>query len=208
MRYIGTWMLLWSMSAITADSQPLLTFHPPNAWSTTALSISDSGMATGHFSDGDMSGKTRGYVRNGRGEFELFDAPGAFFTQPYSVNASGDVTGDYSTSLSTPPRGFIRSRGSILTFSVPGAAFTTPYGINSSGEVVGFFATEPPTKVLGFIRRANGEFLACGLPTGTQGFDSAIANCINDGGEVAGTSPILTGPRSMSGDSFAAPAAS
>jgi probable HAF family extracellular repeat protein len=186
--------LVWAAVIAPAQAQSFLTFHPPDAGFTTAQSISDTGSVTGYFSDGSMAGKIRGYVRNGRGLFEVFDVPGAVYTQPYGINANGDVVGGYATDLANPPHGFIRSRnGAILTFDVPDAAYTTPQSINAGGEVAGTFGTPPPFQVLGFVRRPTGEFVTFGLPTGSPGGVSAIARCINSSGEIAGSFPYFDG---------------
>src|SRR5207244_8537196 len=62
----------------------------------------------------------------GDGDITVFDAPNASFTQAFSINAGGDVTGYFSdVSQSYKGRGFVRARNSDITvFDAPNALAT------------------------------------------------------------------------------------
>jgi probable HAF family extracellular repeat protein len=96
----------------------------------------------------DGSTLLRGFVRNGRGDYEGFDAaPGApdRLTTPFDINDRGQVAGAYAVGSAAAPEtavfhGFVRSPGgAVTTVDVPGASITSLSGINNRGAVVGAY---------------------------------------------------------------------
>src|SRR5690242_6502271 len=75
--------------------------------------------------------------------FRAFDVPGAYATQPRSINAAGWICGTYTTGPAEPFHAFLRSpEGRITKFDVPGSAFTLATGMNDLGQVVGFWSPD------------------------------------------------------------------
>jgi len=119
-------------------------------------------------------------------QFAQFDVPGAHLTNPFGVNASGQIVGIYEDS-SGASHGFLRHPdGSYTTIDYPGATFTTAASINARGEIVGRW-TDLDGNTHAYLRSANNKFtsldptapcIVTSLPT--------IAHGINDAGDIAG----------------------
>jgi len=69
---------------------------------------------------------------------EIFDYPGAIFTQATGINDSGKVVGHYWT---THPlaHGFVYDGLNFVSLDFPGAYRTWATGINNSGVIVGYY---------------------------------------------------------------------
>jgi probable HAF family extracellular repeat protein len=80
--------------------------------------------------------------------FTILDVPGATYTEARSINASGQVTGYYSSS-DYRSHGFVYSNGTFTTLDVPEARGTNAASINASGQVAGYYYDA--TSVHGFI---------------------------------------------------------
>ncbi|MDG4551172.1 MAG: hypothetical protein P9F19_17525 [Candidatus Contendobacter sp.] len=110
--------------------------------------------------------------------FTTLDAPGAFYTHPRSINASGQVTGYYYDDVRD--YGFVYSGGTFTTLDAPGATKTFAYSINASGQVTGFYQ-DVSDRNHGFVY-SNGTFTILNAPGAIE--TSAIS--INDSGQVTG----------------------
>jgi len=118
-------------------------------------------------------------------QYEQFDVPGALFTRPFGVNASGHIVGTYRDAQGQ--HAFVRdSKGSYLSFDYPAAIATNAASINARGDVVGRF-TDGAGFNHGYLRTAEGEFepidppAPCVLTTA-----QTVVHGINDVGDLAG----------------------
>lgn len=87
-----------------------ITFDPPNAMTSTAVSINASGAICGNFND--LRAIPHGYLRNSDGTFVILDAPGAvsattFGTSVVAINDSGTIVGTF-VDLNGIRHGFVR----------------------------------------------------------------------------------------------------
>lgn len=130
-----------------------------------------------------------------RGERILsFDVPGAGTesgqgTVPRSINANGEITGEYYDQHSAV-HGFLRTAGgAITTFDVPRASKANGQGtfsesVNSRGEITGFYydASSPVVHTRGFTRDVSGSIMT--FDGGPQ--FGTIPTCIDAKGETTG----------------------
>jgi hypothetical protein len=118
----------------------ITTFRVPLDLYTYASGINDSGTIAGYAYDpgcGFVTCQTEvGFVRTSDGALTRFQANGKD-TFTAGINASGEVTGSYSTS---PVHGFLRdTSGVITTIDPPGSTGTFLTSISDSGAITGFF---------------------------------------------------------------------
>jgi hypothetical protein len=92
--------------------------------------------------------------------YSTIDFPGSTQTQPYGINDSGQIVGDYNVNV-----GFLFSNGVYTTFAVAGS----PSGINDSGQVVGISS-------LGTFLDTNGSVTILSVPDTTEGGVPGINN--------------------------------
>jgi hypothetical protein len=112
------------------------------------------------------------------GQFTSFTVPGAKNTVATAINASGIVTGFYS-STAHKDGGFVRTPdGTITTFSAPGLKSTTPTAINSAGAITGYSGAEQS-----FVRNPDGSFEVFQI----DGARYTTATAINASGYISGT---------------------
>ena len=110
-----------------------------------------------------------------------FDPPGSTFTQPYSINREGAITGYYDDAHNKP-HGFLRARdGTITTFDPPGSIDTIPQSINRAGVITGTYIDAQGYRH-GFLRARDGSFTTFDPP----GSFYTLATAINERGEIAG----------------------
>src|SRR4051812_13449051 len=111
-----------------------------------------------------------------------FDAPGAIYTFPRAVNASGRMTGSYFDANSHA-HGFVRSAaGAITSFEAPSVGDaqglgTTPLAINDSGQIVGYVLSGagPESTTRAFVREVNGTITVFDAdPAGFATYPEAI----------------------------------
>src|SRR5262249_29763102 len=103
-----------------------------------------------------------------------------FDTVATGINASGQVTG-YSYAFSGFPHAFLWSDGVMTDLGTPaGSDYSVATGINASGQVVGY-SVIPQIRALLFDAGTITDL-------GTLGGTEAIAQAINDQGEVVGWS--------------------
>src|SRR5262249_20362837 len=102
-------------------------FDAPNTNITEVRMINDRGDVVGVLFDSTQSNKVRGFVREAKGGFIVFDAePEARDTEPAGINARGDVAGIYiDMSQNNKGRGFVRDKnGNTAAFDAPNASVT------------------------------------------------------------------------------------
>ena len=119
----------------------------------------------------DASG-SHGFVYNSTdGTFTPLNVPGATRTSAYSINDSGQVTGDYREIAFGPSRGFVYSGdGTFTTFGPQGARYTYAYSINASGQVAGSYVPYvDPGRSHGFVYNStDGTFAPLDVPGDTR----------------------------------------
>jgi uncharacterized membrane protein len=127
----------------------ITTFDAPgDTYGTRATGINDKGTITGTFSTSSVD--SHGFIREADGTVTAFDVPNATLTSTVSINAKGDIAGNYRTA--SVIGGFVRSaKGDIKTFAPKGFTYTLPLQMNSSGVVVGEYE-DAQSNVHGFIR--------------------------------------------------------
>jgi hypothetical protein len=120
----------------------ITTFEVPQSTSTLPQAINTDGQITGWASSSTVA---HGFTRDASGTITTFKAPGADFgTFARSINDSGEVTGNGTTSANTNAA-FTQSGSSVpVEFQDPSASTarlygTTAFKINSLGKIVGFY---------------------------------------------------------------------
>jgi len=103
----------------------------------------------------DGSGQDHGFLRSGT-QFLSFDFPGAFYTLPFSLNASGDVVGGYGTQISQQ-HGFLLEGSKGVTFDFPDSIGTEGKGINARGQITGNYFAPDGQPYHGFIATPTDE---------------------------------------------------
>ena len=73
------------------------------------------------------------------GLFTTLDFPGAIITQPFSINNSGQIVGEYSTGQGV--HGFLYQDGIFTDITVPNQVYTDLRGIDNFGDMVGFYSS-------------------------------------------------------------------
>ncbi len=155
----------------------------------------------------DASNRVHGFVRAAStGTITILDAPGEDTgnmegTFPVCINGSGEIAGDYSTTIATASgtnsfsHGFVRSAtGAIAKFDA--VTLPTSYGstnpgtfvvsINASGEVSGFYIDGIGAEH-GFLRDASGGItLIDAKNAGTGSEQGTIVTGIDAAGDVIG----------------------
>lgn len=123
---------------------------------TVAVWINDAGQITGWYSDGKSS--FHGFLRDKVGNYSSFDPPGSVRTQPQSINGVGQISGVYTTSVTSLDVGFLRdSTGTFVTFGGSGSCGDSVLNaaLSASGEIAGSCYYNGGT-VTYFIRTAGG----------------------------------------------------
>jgi hypothetical protein len=176
----------------------ITTIDPPGAVSVffdfaaaPALGINADGAIAGYY--GDASGLAHGFVRDKRGNFATFDAPGAgnVATVASSINNEGAVAGRYVDANSVH-HGYVRgSHGNFATFDAPGAgngldSGTWPLSINEEGAVAGYYLDRNSVS-RGFVRDGRGTITPFDAPGASNAPGAGtVAFSINDNDVVAG----------------------
>ena len=118
----------------------------------------------------------------GAATFTTIDVPGAFSTQAFGINKSGDIVGGYSTTL-TDSHAFLLSGGTFTTFDGPGT-FTRAEDIDQAGDIVGSYRDAVTGNDHGFLLLANSTFTTIDDPDATLG---TRINGINSAGTMVGS---------------------
>ena len=182
---------------IVSFDAPGADLNPGDFNGTYPSGINAWGVIAGAYQSADTV--LHGFLRNPRGEFITFQAPGADTTAgsyngtyPNSINDLGAITGNYWDANGFS-HGFLRSPdGTFTTFDVPGVGGfgTTPRGFNLEGAVVGFY-TDSNYSFHAFLRSPDGKFTtwigpdAC-TGNGSEGCYGSGASNINAFGIIAG----------------------
>ena len=84
----------------------------------------------------------------------VFDAPNASSTEPWSINAAGEITGFFFDTNTSTRRGFVRDKKGIITVFAPppNSSDTRPRSINAPGKITGRFDDTNTSTVRGFVR--------------------------------------------------------
>lgn len=145
--------------AFLRDEKGNLTiFDPPESCGTYPYSVNDFGAIAGYFGNCTIG---RGFLRNPRGNFSEFDAPGAVYqgANPLSINNFAVITGYFYDG--TNEHGFEREpKGNITTFDgAPGAPYTWGIKINDVGTITGYVILQQSggTPPHGFVRAPKGN---------------------------------------------------
>ncbi len=140
------------------------TFTAPSELYTFVSGINDRGTVAGvansafcvYYVGCLLDWTTKAFVRTSDGRITVFQAGVGVPTTATGINASGEITGYYSSSrtyeISGQNHGFSRNASGVITsFDPPGSYGTTPTSINDSGVIAGFFDTAGACCALGFI---------------------------------------------------------
>src|SRR5262249_43751273 len=119
--------------------------------------------------------------------FTTIDPTGSTFTQPTSINASGEIVGWYHDAGNSF-HGFIDIGGNITTFDAPGSniTFTEALSVNDSGQIVGVY-NDADGHQHGFLRESNGTFITIDVPGSLGPLGSTMPASINNSGQIVGT---------------------
>src|SRR5579862_4556057 len=100
--------------------------------------------------------------------FTEFDVPGSTFTDAFSINSSGVVTGFYGVG-DRNASGFIRTPdGTITSFDPVGSAVTTPFAINDAGRICGTYTQKNRNHEHAFVREPDGTITVFDPPHATD----------------------------------------
>jgi hypothetical protein len=111
--------------------------NAPNAVSTVAGAINNSGHIAGFYTD--SMGATHGFLDD-HGRFTTVDAPGASTTELLGLNDHGVAVGEDVVNGVTHGIFYDSKSGAFTTVDDPNAAgFTLLNGINDKGDAVGFY---------------------------------------------------------------------
>lgn len=117
--------------------------------------------------------------------YTTLNVPGAYITQAYGINNSGQVSGTYYDT--NGQHGFIKSGSTFNTFDAPGANVTYAYGINNSGQVVGYYSDS--NGYHGYLKTGD-VFTPVDVPGDIQTRPWGINNL----GQIVGTSVVSGRP--------------
>jgi hypothetical protein len=101
----------------------------PYASQTQLTSINDKGQVAGFTWDDPSNGPYAGLVKDGA-DFTMINFPGAQFTEPYSINNSNMLTGQFFNADGI-------SDGFVTVFGFPYAIYGSVLGNNDKGQIVG-----------------------------------------------------------------------
>jgi uncharacterized membrane protein len=113
----------------------------PTGPTTDPMSINNSGIVVGYFSDPSSSMQQQGFWFDSRTDtFFRFDCHGNLVTEAYGINDNGEIVG-YTSNDPTGATGdgFTLVNGRFAILDYPGAVVTSPSGIDISGLIVGEF---------------------------------------------------------------------
>ncbi len=173
---------------LRSSSGGFVSFDAPNASQrgdkgTTPRSINEAGDIAGYFSA--TTGTNRGFLRRKDGSFVVFDPLGSAGTVINSVNAQGDVTGNYV--VNDQAHGLLGHKdGTFATFDPPGGFNTAPEWIADNGDIAGYY--EDQLGVLhGFIRHKDGTFSVADVSgaVAAQG-KGTFPMSVSENGEIVG----------------------
>jgi hypothetical protein len=78
-----------------------------------------------------------------RGNYEIFQVPGAARTCAFAINNRGQIAGYYSTGGTGDPHyGFVFSKGRYIPVAIPNSRETVIRSINDFGDIVGIYVDD------------------------------------------------------------------
>lgn len=170
-----------SFEGFVTDGERFTSVEVPEAKGGDAgiYDIDDRGRLVGYY-DGLISG----YLRDERGRYSTFDAPGVRGqTVPLGLNNRGEIVGAYDDARGF--HGFLRQRsGRFSGIDYPGAKGTQAVRINDRKQIVGVYSETAPDvagDVRGFLLE-RGEFTPIDAPDAA----STLPVDIESSGRVAG----------------------
>lgn len=135
---------------------------------------------TGTCADAETTAQ-RGFLVDASRQVTLFDPPGATSTAPFSINATGAITGNYADQ-SGIYHGFVRDPGGAFTsFDPQGSTYTIPRSINTEGSIAGYYLDANNT-THGFVRSSKGMITSFDPPNSV----GTVVAGINSEGVIAG----------------------
>jgi hypothetical protein len=139
----------------------ITTFNPGGAsGSTLPAAINASGTIVGMYTTTNTIPPGFAFLRDPKGGIVTFNIAGSSFVNPQSINASGEIAGEYLYDGNSQIGGFVRSAdGEIKTFDYEEGI--VPSGINDSGTLAGWYAT---TAFHGFTRSSQGQLTSFDPP--------------------------------------------
>jgi hypothetical protein len=153
-------------------------FDIGRAANTHGYAMNGSREVTGEYID--TNSVPHGFLRTVEGSVTKFNIPNVkdpLSLQPSGINASGQITGFYVSSLDYSSHGFVRGTdGTITVLSLGSGNQTAALGINAGGEIVGIYDNH------GFLCTLDGQVTTLDFP----GADDTSALSINKKGNVTG----------------------
>ncbi len=169
-------------------SGSFVSFDAPNATQradqgTTARGINREGEIAGYYYA--PNGVRCGFVRHRDGRFTLFDPPGSAGTVVNSINAQGNIAGNYV--VNDEAHGLLgRREGTFVAFDPPGSLNTAPEWISDQGEVTGYYEDESGV-LHGFIRHNDGAFTTFDAPSASAAEGKgSFPMSLSEDGQVTG----------------------
>ena len=166
-----------------------VTFDAPGAskgagLGTSPQCVSNDGEIVGFFVT-NPNAVRHGFLRHKNGTFVTIDPTGSFGTVAQSINAQGEVTGNYVAGDSA--HAFLqRKDGTFTSFDPPNSYNTAPQGINENGDITGYFA-DVNDGLRGFVRHKDGTFETFEAPdASTKEGTGTFGMYINAAGEITG----------------------
>ena len=152
---------------------------------TQGSGINDSRDIVGRYIAG---GQQHGYLRHIDDTYELLDdPPEGHSPQPYAINNSSDIVGNFFDETDGITRGFLLSGGKYTKIAPPGSTFALAQGINRFGLIVGVY--ELDGRRHGFVRLSGGRFIyPPDYPPDRERASRLTSNVgINDPGQISGS---------------------
>ena len=144
---VGTYMTasFYTRSFVLSGSDFTLLEGPQDRPEILAYGINNAGRVVGSVTSNFQF--ARGFTFEA-GSYEVFDAPGATWTQAYGINNAGVIVGAASTGL------FVKDGTTFTTLALPAgwnARDAVAADINDQGVVVGYFTDNGTNLMYGFL---------------------------------------------------------
>lgn len=172
-----------------AKAGDFVTFDAPGAGTfpedgTYAFAINPMGAIAGYYIDANFV--FHGFLRARDGTVTTIDPENSVFTQIWSINPAGTVTGDYCDTILC--HGFLRTTdGTVTAFDIADAVLGIyPFSINPEGAITGLYF-DANFVSHGFVRASDGSIKTFDAPDAGTGYSlGTFAYGINPRGTVAG----------------------
>jgi hypothetical protein len=177
-----------SRGFIRSETGSITKFNPGGpAGSTTVTDINDGGTVVGIYLPTNTDPPSYAYLRAPDGTITTFTVPGGSSVFPWSINALGEVTGNYYYDNDTQVGGFVRSPGGLIT-TFAYSAGVVPLAINRAGAATGWYGP-PVGNFAGFARQPDGTITPFSMPA--EGAIDTLYMGLNDAGFIAGSYTIV-----------------